>query len=204
MRYPAIILASFLACGCSDDPSNTESTSDKFSETELKMLNRRQILLGMPIDDAYSESTIAKIRYLNKQDPKSPISLFINSPGGAIPAVFPILEAINQSESPVHTYGLNNVNGIALWVLAAGEIGHRYILNEAYITIETTTAGGTDPARSEQFEKLNDRLASSLEKTSKLSKEEILDALTKGRVFKPSDAVDSKLVDSFFDPAQIK
>lgn len=204
MRFPAIILAAFVASGCSDNSNKTATSSHNFSETELKMLNKRHILVGMPIDDAYAEATISKIRYLNEQDPKSPIFLLINSPGGAIPAVFRILEAINQSKSPIHTYGFKNVNGIALWILAAGETGHRYILNKAYITIEKTTIGEENTTASEQFKKINTQLASSLAAMSNLSNQDILDALKKGRVFTPAEAIDVKLVDGYFDPTQIK
>jgi len=173
------------------------------SDSERKMLDQRQILIGSPIDDECANATLAKLLFLHKQDPKTPILLYINSPGGQITASLPIFDTIDFLDPPVHTYGLAHVNGTALWLLAAGEPGYRYAQKNSHLSIEATRVESRDPAVASQLPKLNSTLAKLLASKTRLSEAEVLNALESGRSFTCAEAISAGIIDAEFDGAPL-
>jgi ATP-dependent Clp protease protease subunit len=166
---------------------------------ERKMLDRRQILVGVPIDDKCANATIAKLLYLNQQDLNTPITLFINSPGGSITATLPIFDTIEFVDPPVHTYGMAHVNGAALWLLAAGDPGRRCVQEHSHLTIEATRVESYAPDATARLPDLNSTLAKLLASKTRLTDQEVLFALRTGRSFTASEAITAGIADSTFD-----
>ncbi len=163
------------------------------------MLERRQILIEGMIDDACASMTIAKLLFLNQKNSKAPISLFINSPGGQVTAILAIRDTIGFLVSPVYTYGQMQVNGAALWLLAAGEPGHRCIQHGSHLSIEPTRFGHLEGEVLEYAVKLNDMLARLLAKCTSLDEEAVKSALVLGRSFTVEEAISASMADGVFD-----
>ncbi len=163
------------------------------------MLDRREIMVSGMIDDENASVSISKLLFLQMRDSKAPVTLFINSPGGQVTACLAIHDTIEFLEAPVHTHGLSLVSGCALWLLAAGEPGHRSIQPDSWLAIEPTQFGSLEGETAEHARKLNARLAILLASKTVLSEREVNSALLHGRSFTVAEAVEFSLADKVSD-----
>ena len=90
------------------------------NEIHERLLKERIIFLGGPIDEAAATLVIAKVLYLIDTDNSSPITLYVNSPGGSVPSSFGIIDAIDQSPAPVTTVCMGRAFGTAAMIVAHG------------------------------------------------------------------------------------
>lgn len=102
---------------------------------EEEFLKARKVFVWGVIDDELSEAVIRRLLYLESLDPHAPVTLFINSPGGAITSGFAIYDTMRGISPPVYTvcHGLAASFGAVL--LAAGDKGHRAAWPHARILI---------------------------------------------------------------------
>ena len=100
-----------------------------------RLLKERIIFLGGPIIDPVANIVIAQLLFLQSQDPKKDINLYINSPGGSVTATLAIYDAMNHIRPDVSTtcVGLAASGGAVL--LAAGQKGKRFTLPNSEIMI---------------------------------------------------------------------
>lgn len=104
---------------------------NRSSEIHERLLKERIIFLGVPIDEDAATLLIAKVLYLVETDSSSPITLYVNSPGGSIHPSFGIIDAIDQSPAPVNTVCIGRAFGTAAMVVAHGTKGGRFTLPDA-------------------------------------------------------------------------
>ena len=100
-----------------------------------RLLKERIVFLGGPINDPVANTIIAQLLFLESQDPKKDISLYINSPGGSVSATLAIYDTIQHIKPDVSTIciGLAASGGAVL--LAAGKKGKRHTLPNSEIMI---------------------------------------------------------------------
>lgn len=100
-----------------------------------RLLKERIVFLGGPIIDPVANIVIAQLLFLENQDPKKDISLYINSPGGSVTAALAIYDTMNHIRPDVSTtcVGLAASGGAVL--LAAGQKGKRFTLPNSEIMI---------------------------------------------------------------------
>ncbi len=100
-----------------------------------RLLKERIVFLGGPIIDFMANIVIAQLLFLENQDPKKDINLYINSPGGSVTATLAIYDAMNHIRPDVSTtcVGLAASGGAVL--LAAGQKGKRFTLPNSEIMI---------------------------------------------------------------------
>ncbi|PIZ56251.1 MAG: ATP-dependent Clp endopeptidase, proteolytic subunit ClpP [Candidatus Tagabacteria bacterium CG_4_10_14_0_2_um_filter_40_13] len=100
-----------------------------------RLLKERIVFLGGSITDDVANTVIAQLLFLEFQDPKKDVSLYINSPGGSVTAALAIYDAMNHIRSDVATIcvGLAASGGAVL--LAAGQKGKRFALPNSEIMI---------------------------------------------------------------------
>ena len=103
------------------------------------LLKERIIFLGTAIDEHIANLVVAQLLYLDSEN-HSPISLYINSPGGVIYAGFAIYDTMKILKSPVSTIAVGFSGSMGTVILAAGSKGHRYALPHA--TVHMHPAGG--------------------------------------------------------------
>lgn len=106
-----------------------------------RLLKDRIILLGTPVDDTVANLIVAQLLYLQSEDPKKEIDLYINSPGGSITAGLAIYDTMQVISCPVKTYCIGQAASMGAVLLAAGAPGKRYALPNARIMIHQPWGG---------------------------------------------------------------
>ncbi|MCB0568901.1 MAG: ATP-dependent Clp protease proteolytic subunit [Phaeodactylibacter sp.] len=104
------------------------------------LLKERIVFLGTAINDQVANLIVAQLLYLDSQDRKLPINLYINCPGGNIYAGLAIYDAMQMIKAPVHTTAVGVTASMGTVLLSSGAKGHRYALPHA--TIHMHPAGG--------------------------------------------------------------
>ncbi len=115
-----------------------ERTVDIYS----RLLADRVIYLGTPIDDGVANAVIAQLIHLESEAPDQPVQLYINSPGGSIPAMLAIYDTFQFVRPQVHTTCVGQAASTAAVLLAGGERGHRAILPHGRVVIDAPTGEG--------------------------------------------------------------
>ena len=110
------------------------------------LLKHRIVFLGTPIDDAVANLVVAQLLYLNTEDKKSPIQMFINSPGGNVSAGLAIYDTMKHIDAPIHTTCTGLAGSMGAILLSAGERGHRSALPHSRIMIHQPWGGFQGPA----------------------------------------------------------
>ena len=111
-----------------------------------RLLKERVVFLGGPIDDDVANLIIAQLLFLQAEDPKKGISLYINSPGGSVTAGLAILDTMNHIKPHVSTVCVGMAASAAAVILAAGEKGKRYGLPNSEVMIHQPWGGAQGQA----------------------------------------------------------
>ncbi|MEM8671611.1 MAG: ATP-dependent Clp endopeptidase proteolytic subunit ClpP [Planctomycetota bacterium] len=112
-----------------------------------RLLKDRIIFLGQQVDDQISNSLVAQMLFLQSDDPKADIHLYINSPGGSITAGMAIYDTMQFVSCDVATYCIGQAASMGAALLTAGAKGKRFALPNARIMIHQPLAGMQGTAR---------------------------------------------------------
>ena len=111
-----------------------------------RLLKDRIVFLGGPVDDDIANLIIAQLLFLESEDPKKDISLYVNSPGGSVTAGLAILDTMNHVKPDVSTVCVGMAASAAAVILAAGEKGKRYALPNSEVMIHQPWGGAQGQA----------------------------------------------------------
>ena len=111
-----------------------------------RLLKERIVFLGGPINDAVANTIIAQLLFLQHEDPKKDIQLYINSPGGSVTAGLAIYDAMQYVKPDVSTVCVGMAASMAAVLLAAGEKGKRITLPNAEILLHQVMGGAEGQA----------------------------------------------------------
>ena len=111
-----------------------------------RLLKDRIIMLGTPIDDEVANLIIAQLLFLQAEDPKKDIDLYINSPGGSVTAGLAIYDTIQILSCDVKTYCLGQCASMGAVLLAAGTAEKRFALPNSRIMIHQPWGGAEGTA----------------------------------------------------------
>ena len=106
-----------------------------------RLLLDRIIFLGGPINDEVANVVVAQMLFLQSQDPKRDIALYINSPGGVVTAGLAIYDTMRFLSCDVATYCIGQAASMGAFLLSAGKKGKRYALPNARIMIHQPLGG---------------------------------------------------------------
>ncbi|MDE1875197.1 MAG: ATP-dependent Clp protease proteolytic subunit, partial [Patescibacteria group bacterium] len=106
-----------------------------------RLLKDNIIFLSGPIDDAVANTVIAQLLFLQSEDSKKEISLYVNSPGGSVTSTLAIVDTMNFIKNDVATYCVGMAASGAAVVLSAGKKGKRFILKNAEVMIHQPLGG---------------------------------------------------------------
>jgi ATP-dependent Clp protease protease subunit len=106
-----------------------------------RLLKDRVIFLGGPIDDGVANVIIAQLLFLESEDPKKDIRLYVNSPGGSVSAGLAIIDTISHIKPDVSTTCVGLAASMGAWILASGKKGKRFVLPNAEIMIHQPLGG---------------------------------------------------------------
>jgi ATP-dependent Clp protease protease subunit len=111
-----------------------------------RLLKDRIIFIGTGIDETVVNLTIAQLLFLEAEDPDKDIFLYINSPGGVLPAGLAIYDTIQYIKPDVATICMGQAASLAAVILAAGAKGKRYALPHARVMIHQPLGGSQGQA----------------------------------------------------------
>ncbi len=125
------------------------SVGERQYDIYSRLLKDRIIFLSSEmIDDQVASSVIAQLLFLDADDPKKEISLYINSPGGIVTSGLAIYDTMQYVSAPVSTICIGQAASMGSFLLAAGEKGRRFILPNSRVMIHQIAGGaqgqGTD------------------------------------------------------------
>ena len=118
-------------------PMVVESTSrgERAFDIYSRLLKERIIFLTGPIDDNLSNLVVAQLLFLESEDPKSDISLYINSPGGSVTSGLSILDTMNFIKPSVSTLCVGQAASMGAVLLSGGEKNKRFCLSNSRVMI---------------------------------------------------------------------
>lgn len=108
---------------------------DRLYDLPSLLLKSRKIFLFDEIDDVSAESVILQMMYLNEDNPKKEIQLFINSPGGSVLDGLAIYDTMKLIEAPVSTICVGLCASMGSFLLLSGAAGRRFSLPHARIML---------------------------------------------------------------------
>ena len=106
-----------------------------------RLLKDRIVMLGSGVNDDVANSIVAQLLFLQSDDPKADIHMYINSPGGSVTAGMAIYDTMQFVTCDVATYCLGQCASMGALLLAAGAEGKRHALPNARIMIHQPSAG---------------------------------------------------------------
>jgi ATP-dependent Clp protease protease subunit len=106
-----------------------------------RLLHQRIIVLGSEVDDPVANRLCGQLLLLAAEDPRAPISLYINSPGGSVSAGLAIFDTMRLIPNDVSTLALGLAGSMGQFLLTAGTPGRRFALPHAQILMHQGSAG---------------------------------------------------------------
>lgn len=106
-----------------------------------RLLRERIVFLAGPIDDNTANIVIAQLLFLESEDAKKDIYLYINSPGGSVTSTMAIVDTMNHVRPDISTFCVGLAASGAAIVLSAGKKGKRFILPNAEVMIHQPMGG---------------------------------------------------------------
>lgn len=111
-----------------------------------RLLEERIIFLGTPINDDIANSVIAQLLFLEKEDPKADITLYVNSPGGQVSSTLAMYDTMNYVQPDVSTVCLGMAASGGALILLGGAKGKRFALEHSEIMIHQPLGGAEGQA----------------------------------------------------------
>ena len=117
------------------------SRGERAYDIYSRLLKERIVFLVGPINDNVASLVTAQLLFLESEDPKKEISLYINSPGGLVTAGLGIYDTMQYIKPDVNTLCIGQAASMGSFLLAAGEKGKRFSLPNSRIMVHQPSAG---------------------------------------------------------------
>ena len=171
-----------------------------------RLLKDRIIFLGSQVTDDVANAVVAQLLFLQSEDPKADIHLYINSPGGSIAAGLAIYDTMQFVNCPVVTYCIGQAASMGAVLLAAGAPGKRKALPNSRIMIHQPLAGAEGTAEdilihAKEFIKVKERLNRILIKHTGHPLEKIEQDTDRDRFMSAEEAMEYGLIDHVIEHA---
>ena len=170
-----------------------------------RLLKDRIIMLGTAIDDTVANLLVAQLLFLQSEDPKKDIDLYINSPGGSVSAGLAIYDTMQMLSCDVRTYCIGQAASMGAVLLAAGAAGKRFALPHSRIMIHQPSGGCQGTAadihiQAQEILKTKAVLYDILAKHIGKSAEQIAKDSERDFFMSAQEAVDYHVVDELIEP----
>ncbi len=174
-----------------------------------RLLKDRIIFLGTQVNDEVANSIVAQMLFLQSEDPKSDIHLYVNSPGGSVTAGLAIYDTMQFITCDVATYCIGQAASMGAVLLTAGARGKRNALPNARIMIHQPLAGMEGTAEdimihAKEFKKVKQKLNQILIKHTGHPIDQIERDTDRDRFMSAEEALDYKLIDQVIERMQTK
>ena len=169
-----------------------------------RLLKERIVFLVGPVNDNVASLITAQLLFLESENPKKEIYLYINSPGGLVTAGLGIYDTMQYIKPDVSTLCIGQAASMGSFLLAAGQKGKRFSLPNSRIMVHQPSAGFQGQAtdieiHANEVLSLKERLNKIYSKHTAKSEEEIKSALERDNFMTPESAKAFGLIDQVVD-----
>ncbi len=176
------------------------SRGERAYDIYSRLLKERVVFVVGPINDNVASLVTAQLLFLESEDPKKEISLYINSPGGLVTAGLGIYDTMQYIKPDVSTLCIGQAASMGSFLLAAGSKGKRFSLPNSRIMVHQPSAGFQGQAtdieiHAKEVLSLKKRLNEIYSQHTSKSVEEIKSALERDNFMTPQSAKDFGLID---------
>jgi ATP-dependent Clp protease protease subunit len=173
-----------------------------------RLLKDRIIFLGTQVNDEMANAIVAQMLFLQSDDPKADIHLYVNSPGGSVSAGLAIYDTMQFVTCDVATYCIGQAASMGAVLLTAGAPGKRFALPNARIMIHQPLAGMQGTAEeimihAKEFRRIKQRMNEILIKHTGHPLEKIEKDTDRDRFMSADEAAEYRLVDKVINKMQI-
>ena len=183
------------------------SRGERAYDIYSRLLKERIVFVVGPINDNVASLVTAQLLFLESEDPKKEISLYINSPGGLVTAGLGIYDTMQYIKPEISTLCIGQAASMGSFLLAAGEKGKRFSLPNSRIMVHQPSAGFQGQAtdieiHANEVLSLKKRLNEIYSKHTGKSVDEIKTSLERDNFMTPENAKDFGLIDKVVDKRQ--
>ena len=176
------------------------SRGERAYDIYSRLLKERIVFVVGPINDAVASLVTAQLLFLESEDPKKEISLYINSPGGLVTAGLGIYDTMQYIKPEISTLCIGQAASMGSFLLAAGAKGKRFSLPNSRIMVHQPSAGFQGQAtdieiHANEVLSLKKRLNEIYSKHTGKSVDEIKSALERDNFMTPDNAKNFGLID---------
>ena len=180
------------------------SKGERAYDIYSRLLKERIIFLVGPINDNIASLVTAQLLFLESEDPKKDIYLYINSPGGLVTAGLGIYDTMQYIKPDVSTLCIGQAASMGSFLLGAGKKGKRFSLPNSRIMVHQPSAGFQGPAtdieiHANEVLSMKKRLNEIYSKHTGKSVEDIKKALERDNFMTPEVAKEFGLIDEVVD-----
>jgi ATP-dependent Clp protease protease subunit len=184
-----------------EQTSRGERSYDIYS----RLLQDRIVMLGGEVTDETANLIVAQLLFLQSQDAKKTINMYINSPGGSVTAGLAIYDTMQFISCPVATYCIGQAASMGAVLLTAGAKGKRFALPNARIMVHQPWGGAEGKASdieitAKEILRLKERLNRILAEHSGKSYEDVVRDTDRDYFMSAEEAAKYGLIDSVVSP----
>ncbi|WP_420412904.1 ATP-dependent Clp protease proteolytic subunit [Roseibium sp.] len=170
-----------------------------------RLLRERIIFLNGEVNDDVSALVCAQLLFLEAENSKKPISLYINSPGGMVTSGFAMYDTMRHIKPPVHTLCMGTARSMGSFLLMAGQPGERAALPNASILIHQPSGGFQGQAsdmviHAEEIKRTKHRMTQLYSDHCGPSYQEFENAMDRDRFMTAEEAMEWGLIDKIMEP----
>lgn len=179
-----------------EQSSRGERSFDIYS----RLLRERIVFLNGEVNDTISALVCAQLLFLEADNPKKPINLYINSPGGVVTSGLAMYDTMRYIKSPVHTLCMGTARSMGSFLLMAGEPGQRAALPNASLHVHQPLGGYQGQAsdvliHAEEMQRTKRHMISLYAKHCRRTYEDVERTLDRDRFMTPQEALEWGLID---------
>ena len=200
MRDPIDILNNYLVPTVVEQTNRGERAFDIYS----RLLKERIIFVTGQVEDQMASLIVAQLLFLESENPKKEINMYINSPGGVVTSGLGIYDTMQFIRPPVATLCMGQAASMGSLLLAGGENGMRGALPNARIMVHQPSGGYQGQVtdiliHAKEVEGIKRRLNQIYERHTGRTYEEIEHALERDRFLSPEEAKEFGIIDSVYE-----
>ncbi len=204
MKDPIDIYMNTLVPMVVEQTNRGERSYDIYS----RLLKERIIFVSGQVEDNMASVVVAQLLFLESENPKKEISMYINSPGGVVTSGLSIYDTMQFIRPPVATLCLGQAASMGSLLLCAGEKGMRAALPNSRVMLHQPSGGYQGQAtdimiHARETENIKKRLNSIYAKHTGQDYETIENALERDNFLSPKDAMEFGIIDQIHEKRQI-
>ena len=182
----------------------TTDNGERAYDIYSRLLDSRIIMVTGEVNDVMANLIVAQLLYLESKDSTTPITMYVNSPGGSVSAGLAIIDTMNLVKSPVSTVAMGMAASMGAMIVLSGEKGMRHALPNAEIMIHQPLGGAQGQATdiliaAKHIEKTKDLLIDMIVKVTEKDHNTIRETIERDLYMSAKESLEFGLIDSILE-----